>query len=1345
MRTLRPLLVVAAGAAAALPLQSALGQDATPVDRDAFRFVPRSVERPYLSREIDAIDGILGSAGTAVARGASRSHDPTLGNPNPWASLIGPDDFHEGFEHYTPHTSLATSVDWFELAGQTAPNGNVWQSAADYNGVVNNAIAQTGPNWNPGGTGYDRQGVVGGPDPNGDRSQFFASPRGTIEPQAYLEGGFFAGRLRHDYYAPTVDEPVITVMDYYLDDLTTFVWWRPVSFLEGGIVTNVFLGGIDYSYYCPFFGGCPSVSDRVIVLGPKVGGQNEGDFFVAPEPHRIAEREWLQVAVRQGVDSFSVWVRDATTIGVNGFAQDSIYDAFPGDPTRGAFAGEVLADGWLQIFPGVADDPNTPVVEGYGRAENLLAQDAELITDATGSPAGRRLFTAGVDGVQLITGNDPPLTFEPAFQPHDWYADNYTVFGPKFTPSEPPPFCLPFLDDFESWTPGPINIQSNQLFGAATSSIATDQNNTAAGAQAARSEITYADGFVVESLRRDVPAAEPTVGDAVDVSLFVRMSGPRAARGVFADDNTLTNGHAFRIVLGATDGAGVVDDRVYARLPNPNFDPGEVEALVPGQTDQHSAGANARFVNVPLVDDLGQPITTALDQWFEVRAVIEPPFDAPGSLRVFIDGVEAFADGSVEGVAALAAPTGTFDQLEIWTETTDSALGSVFWLDDISILGPALLVPTTLTVDDAPFTTHPAFSLPYTDDLSTYRDGRALGGQGATPWLGALFTGTNARLSVVPLEAGATVDPSTLGYYYTVDTVLDGTPPGGATAGSTVFVVDNIADALAPNPQPIPGSTPGPSQQATRVDFRDADCAPFASAEWRLQNQSAQAWDGSTPVVGRYWLRYLARFAGEPGAERLVIDSANFPANGEVLALESVRADSAAVFGGLDQVFLSQLPEARPAPGETAVLEFDLWVGIDDPLVGPRGRLAWRIFGPGAQPGEITTLVFGGPHNYTDANTFNEQTGTATPGPDGLPDNYYRGGSVTVGGAPTYADPTLLYVARDNPDGGFGKPDTLLEETAYTVPGNAWIRCIAEVEHDGSWMVTLDDGVSAPFVLTGGAPIPSQGDVQGTDGLDLWLGFDPGANGEPAPGPITWRGLGATAPPEGGFAPLPLGAGGNVNGSFNEVANPNYFYFEIFTIDPGATNLPQVMEVDPAFGGAFFSRDLQQGDIVALWNDQGTAAFGGASGAPFLDQIATNRRFQISPDGATINARGEWIPLGLPGLDGVNDPAPLGGIVNFSPPYTDFIPFSTILFGSIADFPDLGPAPAPAAWFVDNISLDLRGCLGDLSGDGVIDGSDLGLLLGDWGAAGSPADLNNSGGVDGADLGLLLGLWGPCP
>jgi hypothetical protein len=49
--------------------------------------------------------------------------------------------------------------------------------------------------------------------------------------------------------------------------------------------------------------------------------------------------------------------------------------------------------------------------------------------------------------------------------------------------------------------------------------------------------------------------------------------------------------------------------------------------------------------------------------------------------------------------------------------------------------------------------------------------------------------------------------------------------------------------------------------------------------------------------------------------------------------------------------------------------------------------------------------------------------------------------------------------------------------------------------------------------------------------------------------------------------------------------------------------------------------------------------------------------------------------------------------------------------------------------------------LGDLTGDGVVNGSDLAIVLGAWNATTGPADLNGDGIVDAADLSIVLGAW----
>jgi hypothetical protein len=59
--------------------------------------------------------------------------------------------------------------------------------------------------------------------------------------------------------------------------------------------------------------------------------------------------------------------------------------------------------------------------------------------------------------------------------------------------------------------------------------------------------------------------------------------------------------------------------------------------------------------------------------------------------------------------------------------------------------------------------------------------------------------------------------------------------------------------------------------------------------------------------------------------------------------------------------------------------------------------------------------------------------------------------------------------------------------------------------------------------------------------------------------------------------------------------------------------------------------------------------------------------------------------------------------------------------------------------------IDTPTCPEDLTGDGMVDGADLGQLLLGWNTANDAADLNDSGTVDGADLGILLLAWGPCP
>ncbi len=68
-------------------------------------------------------------------------------------------------------------------------------------------------------------------------------------------------------------------------------------------------------------------------------------------------------------------------------------------------------------------------------------------------------------------------------------------------------------------------------------------------------------------------------------------------------------------------------------------------------------------------------------------------------------------------------------------------------------------------------------------------------------------------------------------------------------------------------------------------------------------------------------------------------------------------------------------------------------------------------------------------------------------------------------------------------------------------------------------------------------------------------------------------------------------------------------------------------------------------------------------------------------------------------------------------------------------------------WFVDDVTIQaVPPCAGDVSDDGVVNTTDLLLVLGNWGDCdGCAADVDGDGTVDTVDLLLLLGAWGPCP
>ncbi|MFO0873488.1 MAG: hypothetical protein U0575_05895 [Phycisphaerales bacterium] len=106
-------------------------------------------------------------------------------------------------------------------------------------------------------------------------------------------------------------------------------------------------------------------------------------------------------------------------------------------------------------------------------------------------------------------------------------------------------------------------------------------------------------------------------------------------------------------------------------------------------------------------------------------------------------------------------------------------------------------------------------------------------------------------------------------------------------------------------------------------------------------------------------------------------------------------------------------------------------------------------------------------------------------------------------------------------------------------------------------------------------------------------------------------------------------------------------------------------------------------------------------------------------------------------LDGENSPPSWTGGINesFELVFT-YAPGDEILLTTNA----LGNAEMDWAWWRDvRISTVPQV---DQTGDGLVNGADLGVLLVSWGPCGGcTADINCDGVVDGVDLGALLGAW----
>jgi len=169
-------------------------------------------------------------------------------------------------------------------------------------------------------------------------------------------------------------------------------------------------------------------------------------------------------------------------------------------------------------------------------------------------------------------------------------------------------------------------------------------------------------------------------------------------------------------------------------------------------------------------------------------------------------------------------------------------------------------------------------------------------------------------------------------------------------------------------------------------------------------------------------------------------------------------------------------------------------------------------------------------------------------------------------------------------------------------------------------------------------------------------------------------------------------------------------------------------------------------DVDALTIDLGLVELGAA---PVAEQIAVHNLEQTAGLTAGLDvfidaASGDAsvITLGPDALLSI----PAGASDTFTATLATDAPGAFSATYTLGVFDDLTlPGAIEGAPLTLTITGEVVGalCPADLNSDGVVDGADLGALLGAWGGDG-PADLNGDGAVDGADLGTLLGAWGSC-
>jgi len=171
----------------------------------------------------------------------------------------------------------------------------------------------------------------------------------------------------------------------------------------------------------------------------------------------------------------------------------------------------------------------------------------------------------------------------------------------------------------------------------------------------------------------------------------------------------------------------------------------------------------------------------------------------------------------------------------------------------------------------------------------------------------------------------------------------------------------------------------------------------------------------------------------------------------------------------------------------------------------------------------------------------------------------------------------------------------------------------------------------------------------------------------------------------------------------------------------------------------------------AVQNNAGTVRPGASNSG--LGTISVSGTFMQAIDGllsidATTSQSGRVASLGNATINGTLSVTLRSG--SYPSPETEFVILSApLLSGTFAQVESneevevIYAANQVRVRFTDPPMLP-----GDLNGDGIVNGDDLGILLGLWGSSCPDpclGDLDGDGAVDGSDLGTLLGSWGAPP